>query len=1036
MKTEKILVRIAAILYAIYTLFMLLFAIDSYSIISFESVLFMIFGCTMTALFVIASKDIYMIKYKWLMLVIGIIFLIVNLVASVLLFVAFGLTRSHMNDPNIVALREKEKIKPVKEKLSPEMRKIDILTKFGVILIVLSGVIFATGYNDYSLAPIIKPIVMLFFSLLFYGLNYIFENKFVIKSSSKVYYVLSHAFLIISVITIGYYRTFEDLSFFGSYFNTMFAILFIVTSYSLGKIGNKYDFKTLEASFTSLLFAIIFILNELDFEYLHIIAVLLVISLFISMNENRLTSAFKHVNSILLPILIVCSLYRYIDNEIFVLLDFIIAIFVIAIIRYRSVVNESKVYRVILPIYLSILVISTMYNISNSYQYISDYSLLNYNFITIILLLILNHLFVLRGSTKQTIYSGFISTLGCALLVDAILSFNEEYAVIQIVASMIINIYSLYMFYLANKKDLVVISCIAQLVSSFFFMIAFTNLFDGYLTVGDALIFSIIYNMIISFIQKNKLNETGLDVIFRNSLFILFAFVSVLNVTHHDITYNSVLLVILITYRYLSNINIKRPYIYNLILVVTIYCHMYYLLLSYTTILVSSIILLLSLLIAAYYINRDRYTPYFVLLLAYIPYLSIISNFVDDEIISTMLTRLPLFFIICIVTRKLLTMKKVPRLVIEIILFTILFFSYIFKVDLNLGVYTFVVSLTMIFVGLKNDEYGSLFGVGIGAFILNIIVELSEYWSKIPLSAYLLISGLLIIGYVTYREIHKKDETSNEVKVVVEDDSYVNGKVNFINILLLLVVASSFFFSSQITKDYKEKEFMSNFYLELEEVGISESNINVDFSFNILYIVKGNHYDLEKFKEIYDRYKKEYKANKSLFNRMLYGNYGYYDIHVVYISQADMIKLKHGEYIDYDNGFYYRQPVDKSFEIGSIKATIMNDNINYFENDIYSSHYNNSVNGSLSFNKYDTPEVRICFSNVYGKKLRMSVDNTVYNIDSDGCIDFDLSNTDSYYTQIKIDSYYEKYPKKIDYPDNQVYDNYGTSSGNNYQMGY
>ncbi len=66
----------------------------------------------------------------------------------------------------------------------------------------------------------------------------------------------------------------------------------------------------------------------------------------------------------------------------------------------------------------------------------------------------------------------------------------------------------------------------------------------------------------------------------------------------------------------------------------------------------------------------------------------------------------------------------------------------------------------------------------------------------------------------------------------------------------------------------------------------------------------------------------------------------------------------------------------------------------------------------------------------------MSVDNTVYNIDSDGCIDFDLSNTDSYYTQIKIDSYYEKYPKKIDYPDNQVYDNYGTSSGNNYQMGY
>ncbi len=55
MKAEKILVRIAAILYAIYTAFLFIVAFDFYVVFNFGTVLFIIFGCTMTVLFVLSS---------------------------------------------------------------------------------------------------------------------------------------------------------------------------------------------------------------------------------------------------------------------------------------------------------------------------------------------------------------------------------------------------------------------------------------------------------------------------------------------------------------------------------------------------------------------------------------------------------------------------------------------------------------------------------------------------------------------------------------------------------------------------------------------------------------------------------------------------------------------------------------------------------------------------------------------------------------------------------------------------------------------
>ena len=53
----------------------------------------------------------------------------------------------------------------------------------------------------------------------------------------------------------------------------------------------------------------------------------------------------------------------------------------------------------------------------------------------------------------------------------------------------------------------------------------------------------------------------------------------------------------------------------------------------------------------------------------------------------------------------------------------------------------------MIFIGTKNDRFNSLFYTGIIVLILNIIVQLFEYWERIPWFVYTLIAGLGINIY-------------------------------------------------------------------------------------------------------------------------------------------------------------------------------------------------------------------------------------------------------------------------------------------------
>jgi hypothetical protein len=72
------------------------------------------------------------------------------------------------------------------------------------------------------------------------------------------------------------------------------------------------------------------------------------------------------------------------------------------------------------------------------------------------------------------------------------------------------------------------------------------------------------------------------------------------------------------------------------------------------------------------------------------------------------------------------------------------------------GIYIGLLGLITIMIGFSNNEYKSFFKGGVIMTILNILYQLREVWGQIPFSFYLLIGGLGIIGFVTYKEIKNK----------------------------------------------------------------------------------------------------------------------------------------------------------------------------------------------------------------------------------------------------------------------------------------
>lgn len=101
--------------------------------------------------------------------------------------------------------------------------------------------------------------------------------------------------------------------------------------------------------------------------------------------------------------------------------------------------------------------------------------------------------------------------------------------------------------------------------------------------------------------------------------------------------------------------------------------------------------------------------------------------------------------------------KKANYITVSIVI-PIVLLSLMYEVHIAIALYVGIISLAMIIFGAIKKEYKAIFVEGIVFLILNLVVQLWEFWGILPVWAYLLVGGLTLIGVVTVKELSKSKE--------------------------------------------------------------------------------------------------------------------------------------------------------------------------------------------------------------------------------------------------------------------------------------
>ena len=76
----------------------------------------------------------------------------------------------------------------------------------------------------------------------------------------------------------------------------------------------------------------------------------------------------------------------------------------------------------------------------------------------------------------------------------------------------------------------------------------------------------------------------------------------------------------------------------------------------------------------------------------------------------------------------------------------------------------FVIFLILLVIGSYTLKYGPIFLVSLFAIIVNIVLLTRDFWLNLPWWLYVLITGLILIGFAIYNEIREKKPVIKDIK--------------------------------------------------------------------------------------------------------------------------------------------------------------------------------------------------------------------------------------------------------------------------------
>ena len=658
-------------------------------------------------------------------------------------------------------LIKKEKIKP---KVDPRVRKIDLTIKLGVFMVLVAGFIFATtGWE--SLNIIIKGLIFIAISVFFIVLSKFAEKNIKIKSTIYLYWFLGMAFITFTYIAAGLNNIF------GTYF-------------SLKGAGNYL--------YMSSIFGVVALLAYISYKNFKAISNLYILYFSIVLSIIELIVHFNLLLesglAIILGLFTLLELFKYKEgSDLVTLKDFSEAG---AIITIGIFALFSRTYTDILStILLSLLALINIYLLSMKHQ---DKTISNYVSIGYFLALIPSFSLVENQKT-------FVILLLVFVVINYILSLtykNESSKNVSLVVSDVLLCMTFFVSYPEGYLMSALVTAVALYITGMTFtkegrneiefqfipakllliIISLLLLVEKYIfdvnVIGTALTLTF---LIIAFVYFVTTNETTKKVFkFYSgilpvvSLVYLFSYELIDDTSLIAISLASFVAMLILYFG--SNMYTKdetpsfKEYTFILLLVYLyvipkIYGYMY---LPTDYVLYSGIISMFFYIGLALLNINDEYNYNISLLAVGVPFFTILNGTTLDPVVSLVLFSLLLYYLTFTIAH--MCSSDFAKNFVGYIGYSISFLMVLFESNPYVILYTIVLASASIVMGFMNKRSDCKFFIGLGAIIVEIIVGFGDLWRVIPIWAYILVFGILLIVIATYAQLKdvKKKETDDK----------------------------------------------------------------------------------------------------------------------------------------------------------------------------------------------------------------------------------------------------------------------------------
>lgn len=672
-------------------------------------------------------------RTKVFLLIVAIANIVINIVSSILVFIVWDNLLNYRKSANGINA-------PPEEEQNPETKKIDLLLKLGVGMVFIAGILFATTTWSF-ISDILKAVILIILGILFVGLSYLTEKVFKLEKSSYVYWILGMAFFLLTIIGIEFFGIFGPfLTFTGE---GKYLAYFIVMA-SLGALSHITYFKykknyLIYITYISYLIATHNVIMQAKPSIIFSLIVLTVmntITLVVDKKDKTLTE-IANLFVFILALLVCANVY----SEEMVILKLLSAFLSGATLLYYRLTSKDQSLNILGVIITYVLVSAAITSI--------DMNIISKTLITFVVLTIYSLFNNLKNNNEillevnNVIYT-FISLIAYTVLLEEEVLISLIVAVIYLIlgAGSKVQTNILKQSSIFNMTLPVVIPLI---IFPFINLIGLEN--DMIFAYGIGI--SAALYCVGHYVLNNNTEKTR---------FLAYACIA----TFISLTASAELEELFISlFPILTSLYITGVFYNHKIKFYVLFPYIFFLISMYIPLVVTNVldiniifstVLMIWLMIMCIILFNSQLIKKVTEIAIIFPILNLLAIQNLNHIFENIAVSILMLYVTFIVVKYMIKKNKCIWAMIGIGLSML---NVIFITNLYYALYIGILGVIVLIIGYNSKTYSKLFRFGIAIIILNIAIQLQALWVKVHFSVYLLIVGLGIIAFVTYKEVKK-----------------------------------------------------------------------------------------------------------------------------------------------------------------------------------------------------------------------------------------------------------------------------------------